>query len=85
MIPAPAGSHANLVTVHVTNGTKSPAQWAEEITNKVLYIADTAAPPIREQAMIFREQLYRVVRDNIALAIEQEREWLYKQHSISNS
>ena len=68
------------VMVRIVEGrTKSPDEWAEEITNKVLFIADTAAPPIREQAMIFRDQMYRVIKDNIALAIEQEREWLLKQ------
>ena len=68
------------VTVLVTNGrTKTPEEWAEEISNKVLYIADTAPEPIRVQAMQFRAQMYRVIRDNIAFAIEQEKQWLQQQ------
>lgn len=79
MMRAAANGSVGNVTVMIANGrTKTPEEWAEEITNKVLYISDNAPSPIREQAQMFRAQLYRLIRDNIAFAIEQEREWLHK-------
>tara|TARA_R110000868_G_scaffold283421_1_gene543811 strand:+ start:475 stop:732 length:258 start_codon:yes stop_codon:yes gene_type:complete len=80
MLSASAGGHIGSVTVSVTNGrTKSPEEWAAEITNKILFIADTASPPIRDQALAFRDQMYQVIRDNIALAIEHERTWILEE------
>jgi hypothetical protein len=80
MIGTSGSANVGSVSVMITNGgTKSPDQWAKEIADKVLYIADTAHPMIRDQAMMFKDQMFRVIRDNIALAIEQEREWLHNQ------
>lgn len=80
MFSANAGSMASPLTVSIVNGrTKSPEEWATEITDKILSVADTAPMPIREQAVHFKSQIWKVVRDNIAFALEQEHEWMAKQ------
>lgn len=69
----------NVLVSIVNGGTKTPDMWAREVTDKIMQIGDNAPQPIRDQALAFKEQIYRVIRDNFALAIEHEREWLHKQ------
>jgi hypothetical protein len=77
---ASGSGQAGQVSVHIANGrTKTPDEWAKEITDKLLYVADTAAEPIRAQAYMFKQQMYRVIRDNIRIAIEQERDFLLRK------
>jgi len=80
MIPTASSSGVGAVQVHITNGRpKSAEEWAREITDKILHVGDSAPLPIRDQAIHFRDDIYRCVRDNIALAIQQEREWMTNQ------
>lgn len=80
MIPTSSASGAGVVQVHVANGRpKSAEEWAREITDKILTVGDSAPAPIRDQAIHFRGEIYRCVRDNISLAIQQEREWMTNQ------
>ncbi len=60
--------------VHIANGrTKTEWEWAQEVADKVIFIADTAPPPIRDQAQAFRDEIRRVVAHNIAAAVQEER------------
>ena len=69
----------NVLVSVINGGTKTPDMWAREVTDKIMQVADTAPQPIRDQALAFKNEVYRVIRDNFALAIEQEREWINKQ------
>lgn len=61
--------------IHIVNGrTKTEDEWAEEITDKIISVADSAPAPIRDQAHAFRRFVFQVIRDNIRLAVQHERQ-----------
>jgi len=69
--------HAAPLKVHIANGrTKNADEWAAEITDKLLSIAETVPQPLRDQAHAFRAEMFSVIRDNLELALEHERQWL---------
>jgi hypothetical protein len=66
--------------VFVTNGrTKTADEWASEIMEKLMHVAENAPAPLRDQAVAFRDKIYVLIRDNIELALKQEREWILSQ------
>jgi hypothetical protein len=68
---------AGFVQVLISNGKpKSADEWANEIVDKLLHVADTVPQPLRDQAFAFKSQIFNLIRDNIDLALQQEREWL---------
>lgn len=56
------------------NGVHSPDAIAELCTNRLISVADTAHPAIREQASAYREYMLRTVREYITMAVREDRE-----------
>lgn len=59
--------------VSISNGQRSPEGWADLCVRKVVTVADTAPPVLREQAHAFRTQIERVVANYVRMAVEEER------------
>lgn len=86
MIPVVGKGDVNLVRVHVANGrTKTADEWAKEITDKIISIAPTAPESLKLQAYAFRDHIFRCVRDNLQVALQQERDWVMKHGRVYNS
>ncbi len=74
MFAAGAGASVGNIELRITNGrTKTAEEWADEVADKVIFIADTAAPAIRDQAQAFKDQIRHVVAANVAAAVREER------------
>jgi hypothetical protein len=56
-----------------TNGQRSPQEWAQIAAGKMIQVADTAPPAIRDQARAFKASLTRVMENYIRMAIEEDR------------
>jgi hypothetical protein len=67
------------VKIYATPGQRSPAGWAEIAVRKVIEVADTAPPPIRDQAHAFRARIERVFSDYIRMALNEERTLLAQE------
>jgi hypothetical protein len=50
-----------------------PEFWAEQVTNKILGISETAAPHIRQQAEAFRSHVYQVILQGMKNSIRSDR------------
>jgi hypothetical protein len=59
-----------------TNGQRSPAEWAQIASAKMIQVADTAPPAIRDQARAFEASLVRVMENYIRMAIDEDRAFL---------
>ncbi len=80
MTPVNGNCGAAIIGVHIVNGRpKNADEWALEIMPRLIHIGETAHPLIRDQAIRYRNEIFRVIRDNIALALQQEREWAMKE------
>jgi hypothetical protein len=51
----------NVMVATTQNKGHDPEFWAEQVTNKIVGISETAAPHIRQQAEAFRSQVYQVI------------------------
>ena len=56
------------------HGGHSPDVIAELCTNRLISVAQTAHPAIREQADAYREYMLMTVREYIKLAVREDRE-----------
>jgi hypothetical protein len=56
-----------------TNGGHPPEFWAKRAAEKIISIAETADPAIREQALAFRNSVERVVLLYMNSAIDSDR------------
>ena len=75
-----------LIGVHRTNGnTKSPWDWAEEVTDKIVSISPTVSPDLAMQARVFRETIRRVIAHNIEAALREERIFMANQAEMTGS
>ena len=61
----------NVVTS--SGGGHSPETIADMCVDKLISVADTAHPALREQARAFRQQMLAVVLYHVNIAIEQDR------------
>jgi len=62
------------VFVETTSGRGSTAEeWTERLLNKLIHIADTAPPEIKEQAIAFRDAMRPVILYYIKQAINSDR------------
>ena len=59
-----------------SHGGLSADSIAELCTNRLISVADSAHPAIREQASAYREYMLRTVREYITLAVREDRETL---------
>jgi hypothetical protein len=62
-----------------TNGQRSPQEWAQIAAGKMIQVADTAPPAIRDQARAFKASLTRVMENYIRMAIDEDRAFLATQ------
>ena len=51
----------------------SPEFFAQRIIDRLIVVADSAPPPIRDQAYAFRDRMHAVVLDGIKQAILSDR------------
>jgi hypothetical protein len=66
-------SDSGLGTVQVTatsNRGHPVAFWIDDVTAALVHVADSAPPPIRDQAMAFREAIRREVARGMASAVQ---------------
>jgi len=56
-----------------SNGGHSPDAIAEMCVNKLISVADTAPPEIRDQAIALRGRMLMVVRNYVTMAIQENR------------
>lgn len=69
-----------LVKVITTSGRGlTPTEIADMALRKILTVAETAPPPIRDQAVAFREQLRPVLVYYLAMAARSDRTTLHHQ------
>jgi len=67
-----------LVQVHTTNNRGfNPEELAARCADKLIYVADTAPPAIREQALAFKEHIEKVVAIYMHEAIASDRTTVY--------
>jgi hypothetical protein len=52
-----------------SNGGHPPEFWAKRASERIVQVADTAHPAIRDQALAFQSQVEQVVLDHIKRAI----------------
>jgi hypothetical protein len=73
MIGVNGNGEAGTLRVFVSNGQRSAEEWAGIALLKILHVAETAHPVIRDQANEFRDRIRRVVAGAIRSAIEEDR------------
>lgn len=74
MFVEPGKSGAFKVDVVTTNnGGHSPEFWAKRAAERIISIAETADPAIREQALAFRNSVERVILAFMKNAIDSDR------------
>jgi hypothetical protein len=62
------------VLVETTSGRGfSPEEWTERLLNKIIHIADTAPPAIRDQAIAFRDSMRPAIVYYMKQAINSDR------------
>ncbi len=80
MIGADGESLAGNVKVFTTSGRGLNVDELSELAlNKLIHVTDTAAPALKEQARIFREQMKIVLMRYMHQAINSDRTTLYNQ------
>jgi len=62
--------------IAITNGQRSPRDWAILATTKIMEVADTAPQPIRDQALAFQKQVFQVIENYIKMAVEEQRAYI---------
>ena len=68
-----SASVGNIDVLTSDNGGHSIEEVAEMAANRILYIADEAPPPIRDQAMAFKDTLKQTLVYYMQQAVEQDR------------
>ena len=68
-----SSSVGNIDVLTSDNGGHSIEEVAEMAANRILYIADEAPPPIRDQAMAFKDTLKQTLVYYMLQAVEQDR------------
>jgi hypothetical protein len=67
-----------IVQVHTTsNRGFTPEEIAARCANKLIYVADTAPPAIREQAIAFKDHIEKVIALYMHEAIASDRTTVY--------
>jgi hypothetical protein len=63
----------NIMVATTQNKGHDPEFWAEQVTNKIVGISETAAPHIRQQAEAFRSHVYQVILQGMKNSIRSDR------------
>jgi hypothetical protein len=67
-----------VVAVHTTNGRgATPEEVAARCADKLIFVADSAPPEIREQAIAFKSHIEKVVASYMRQAIASDRTTVY--------
>lgn len=67
-----------IVSVHTTHGRgANPEELAARCADKLMYVADSAPPAIREQALAFKEHIEKLVAMYMREAIASDRTTVY--------
>jgi hypothetical protein len=56
-----------------SNGGHPPEFWAKRCTERLISVADSAPPALREQAQAFKDQMEQVVLFHMKRAIQSDR------------
>jgi hypothetical protein len=68
------GAGVGIVDVATSNnGGHPPEFWAQRAADQIMQISESAHPAIREQAVAFKDQLYRAILRNTKNAIASDR------------
>lgn len=68
------------VLVETTSGRGfSSEEWAERLLNKIIHVADTAPPAIRDQAIAFRDAIRPAIVQHMNDAIRSDRTTLFNK------
>lgn len=67
-----------LVRVEISNGRRSPEEWARMTVDRILSVADTAPMPIREQAYGFKSKVQKLLEMQFRLCAEEARDYTEK-------
>ena len=66
------------VTVATTQNTGlSVEYWADRCLDKILYVANDSASPIKDQALAFQDDLIKVIAYYMVQAVKSDRTTLY--------
>tara|TARA_R110002020_G_scaffold71783_2_gene185106 strand:- start:548 stop:838 length:291 start_codon:yes stop_codon:yes gene_type:complete len=68
-----SASVGNIDVLTSDNGGHSIEEVAEMAANRILYISEEAPPPIRDQAMAFKDTLKQTLVYYMLQAVEQDR------------
>lgn len=63
----------NVMVSTTQNKGHDPEFWAEQVTNKIVGISETASPHIRQQAEAFRSHVYQVILLGMKNSIKSDR------------
>ena len=64
--------------IAITNGQRSPRDWAILATMKLMDVADTAPQPIKDQALAFQGQILAVIENYIGMALAEQRAYNFR-------
>tara|TARA_R110000803_G_scaffold29762_2_gene67668 strand:- start:9862 stop:10125 length:264 start_codon:yes stop_codon:yes gene_type:complete len=66
------------IMVHTTNNRgHTPEEIASFCADKLMHVADTAPPIVRDQAVAFKEQMKNVISDHVKQGILSDRTTVY--------
>lgn len=71
--PANVASVMKVDIATTSNGGHPPEFWAKLAAERIVHVADSAHPAIREQAVAFRENVERVILLYMERAIKSDR------------
>lgn len=59
--------------IAVSNRTMTPEEWADLAANKMMHVADSAPPPIKDQALAFKARLKSLAAHYIRMAVDERK------------
>jgi len=79
MIPAMKGESLDFkIEVHTTQGRGfTPEEIAERCADKIVSVADTAPPAIRDQALSYKRNITKVIEFYLREAVKSDRTTIY--------
>lgn len=70
-------------TVKIVNGrTMTAEEWADIAIDKIIHVADTAIPEVREPALAFKNKVWAILVEYIRKAVQEEKSWARYQAEL---
>ena len=69
--------------VTTSNGGHLPEFWAHRCIERLMQVSENAPPEIREQALVFRDQMEQVILSHVKHAIQSDRTTV--QNAVSDA